>query len=110
MKELFTGGLFSFPPFVLTQKVEPKVQGKPKPLRVFCRPTHNGPSLQVRRFSLGSNLSILLFTSRQVLFFVFLFESFAMEATAGAVFRLALFIEKRVWKLTRNKALEDPNA
>jgi hypothetical protein len=30
--------MFVFPPFALMQKVEPKNQGKPKWLRLFCRP------------------------------------------------------------------------
>jgi hypothetical protein len=30
--------VFAFPPFALMQKVEPKNQGKPKWLRLFCRP------------------------------------------------------------------------
>jgi hypothetical protein len=30
--------VFAFPPFALMQKVEPKNQGKPEPLRLFCRP------------------------------------------------------------------------
>jgi hypothetical protein len=30
--------LFVIPPFALKQKVEPKVQGKPEPLRASCRP------------------------------------------------------------------------
>jgi hypothetical protein len=32
--------MFVIPPFALMQKVEPKNQGKPKWLRLFCRPTH----------------------------------------------------------------------
>jgi hypothetical protein len=30
--------VFVIPPFALKQKVEPKNQGKPKWLRLFCRP------------------------------------------------------------------------
>jgi hypothetical protein len=30
--------MFVIPPFALMQKVEPKNQGKPKWLRLFCRP------------------------------------------------------------------------
>jgi hypothetical protein len=30
--------VFVIPPFALMQKVEPKNQGKPKWLRLFCRP------------------------------------------------------------------------
>jgi hypothetical protein len=30
--------VYAFPPFALMQKVEPKHQGKPKWLRLFCRP------------------------------------------------------------------------
>jgi hypothetical protein len=30
--------MFVIPPFALKQKVEPKVQGKPEPLRASCRP------------------------------------------------------------------------
>jgi hypothetical protein len=30
--------MYAFPPFALKQKVEPKVQGKPEPLRASCRP------------------------------------------------------------------------
>jgi hypothetical protein len=29
---------FVIPPFALKQKVEPKIQGKPERLRLFCRP------------------------------------------------------------------------
>jgi hypothetical protein len=32
---------YAFPPFALMQKVEPKNQGKPEPLRASCRPTHS---------------------------------------------------------------------
>ena len=32
------------------------------------------------------------------------------DKNAGAIFRLALFTEVKRWKLTRNKALGDPNA
>jgi hypothetical protein len=30
--------MIAFPPFALMQKVEPKNQGKPEPLRASCRP------------------------------------------------------------------------
>jgi hypothetical protein len=33
--------VYVIPPFALMQKVEPKNQGKPKWLRLFCRPTHS---------------------------------------------------------------------
>jgi hypothetical protein len=36
--------MFVFPPFALKQKVEPKIQGKPKWLRLFCRPRTATPN------------------------------------------------------------------
>jgi hypothetical protein len=42
--------VLSFPPYALMQKVEPKNQGKPKWLRLFCRPTHNNSLSSIRLF------------------------------------------------------------
>jgi hypothetical protein len=38
------------PPFALMQKVEPKNQGKPKWLRLFCRPTHGSSLYSIHHF------------------------------------------------------------
>jgi hypothetical protein len=52
--------VFVIPPFALKQKVEPKIQGKPEPLRASCRP---------RTATVITTHSILLLRSKQLVSF-----------------------------------------
>jgi hypothetical protein len=49
--------MFVIPPFALMQKVEPKNQGKPEPLRASCRP---------RTATVITTLIILLLRSKKL--------------------------------------------
>jgi hypothetical protein len=85
---------FSFPPFVLKQKVEPKVQGRHDRSAHAAWPSHNNQSLRVKGIHsvLGSSLS--LFTSLPYLLAYHFFLMLIMHHTAGALFRLVLFTVK----------------
>jgi hypothetical protein len=90
------------PPFALMQKAEPKNQGKPKWLRLFCRPTHNSSHYNIHLF-LTSFQAACLITTRN--FFKTLCFSFQVQQTIGAVSRFPFPKEQSFTKYMRDKAL-----
>jgi len=91
-----------FPLFALMQKGEQKNQGKPEPLRAFCRPTHsNTPHLL--HYASTYNQAARNITEHN--FFKSSWYDFPeVKPTIGAVSRFAVLKVYRCIKSTRDKA------